>query len=496
MEYGLPQLKKYPVDTKENIQKCVKYFHHCPENLREELANNVYKASLREGVEIDGNSDLFRYVNFDEEIAMEAYMPNVPKLNTQIERNRYDKNGINLFNAPPTEIKMSEIDELDGFLKSESCVGSLAVPDVSAPLWDNKYIDKTDIDGDNPEEIVYKEDIIKLESEDESKINKNYKPNGHLNLNSFNKINITEELAKKYDIYCNEPTLQNFKGYIYTDKHNSLVALIAVATYNNKKSWIQPMEISKKYRGYGLSKQLLDVAVKELGAKYLAVYIDNEVAINIYKKYGFKIYKKVANREYFMTIDPRQKISEKCIGETFDIMELLGESKKEVLTEAPKSKKRQEIETLIYNFFNIIDVTGMNTKKYKEMFDGMTDEQFNKYMKKFLYDDNQNFYLEILPNKNEPNLKQIKKCADLLKIPLDEYVYYRHDGDKDNPVRTSYRVPVGYLILKRMQQTLSKKNTYSLSISSRNMKTGQNSAHYYSDIVVNTLLTAGTSLSF
>ena len=155
------------------------------------------------------------------------------------------------------------------------------------------------------------------------------------------------------------------------------------------------------------------------------------------------------------------------------------ESSKEeqILTEAPSNSKRKQIEALIYDFFSTIDITGANTKKYKEMFSKMSDEQFNKYMKKFLYDDSMNFYLEVLPNKNEPTLKLIKKCADKLGIPLDEYVYYRHDGDKDKPIRTSYKVPVGNLILKRMQQTLSKKNTYSLSISSRNMKTGTVTGH-------------------
>jgi hypothetical protein len=94
-------------------------------------------------------------------------------------------------------------------------------------------------------------------------------------------------------------------------------------------------------------------------------------------------------------------------------------------------------------------------------------------MKDFLKNDEENFYLEILPNKNEPTLEQIKKALDILKVPADEYVYMRHDGKKDNPVRTAYKVPVGYVTIKRVQQILSKKNTYSLDINQRNMKSGQ-----------------------
>lgn len=146
----------------------------------------------------------------------------------------------------------------------------------------------------------------------------------------------------------------------------------------------------------------------------------------------------------------------------------------EILSEAPKEKsKRQQSEELIYKVLSAIDVTGLNVKKYKEFFGRMTDEQFDKYMKSFLKNDDENFYLEILPNKNEPSLEQIKKALDILKVPTDEYVYLRHEGHKDDPIRTAYRVPVGYITIKRVQQILSKKNTYSLDIAQRNMKTGQ-----------------------
>jgi hypothetical protein len=152
----------------------------------------------------------------------------------------------------------------------------------------------------------------------------------------------------------------------------------------------------------------------------------------------------------------------------------LDEEYAEILTEAPKEKtKRQQSEDLIYKVLTALDVTGLNVKKYKEFFGKMSDEQFDKYMKSFLKDEDENFYLEILPNKNEPSLEQVKKALDILKVPTDEYVYLRHEGHKDDPIRTAYRVPVGYITIKRVQQILSKKNTYSLDIAQRNMKTGQ-----------------------
>lgn len=152
-----------------------------------------------------------------------------------------------------------------------------------------------------------------------------------------------------------------------------------------------------------------------------------------------------------------------------------GEMDDTILSEATvnTSVKRKKIVDLICKTISIVDESGLNTKKYKDFFNSMDDNKFNNYMKKFLNDESDNFYLEILPNHNEPSLTQIKKALDHINVPMDEHVYLRHDGHKDDPIRTMYKVPVGYIHLKRMQQILSKKNTYSLDISKRNMKTNQ-----------------------
>jgi arginyl-tRNA synthetase len=132
----------------------------------------------------------------------------------------------------------------------------------------------------------------------------------------------------------------------------------------------------------------------------------------------------------------------------------------EILNEASGTSKRKKIEKTIYDVFNILDKTGENAKKYQELFSKMSDEKFNSYMKKFLNSD-ENFYLEVLPNLNEPSLEQIKEAADYLGIPLDEYVYYRNDGNKENPIRSSYPVPVGWLNIKRMRVKCSLRNLIS-----------------------------------
>lgn len=137
------------------------------------------------------------------------------------------------------------------------------------------------------------------------------------------------------------------------------------------------------------------------------------------------------------------------------------------------TKKRKEIETLIYSTFDILDKTGMNTAKYKKLFGGMDDKTFESHMKKFLNDESENFFLEIIPFEVEPKIEDIKKAADSLNIPLEEYVFFPHLNEEGEPLRTKDKTLVGYLHLKRVQQILSKKNKGSTSIRKRNMKTNQ-----------------------
>lgn len=136
-------------------------------------------------------------------------------------------------------------------------------------------------------------------------------------------------------------------------------------------------------------------------------------------------------------------------------------------------KKRNEIERYVFKFFDILDPTGINTKAYKEKFAKMSDVDFKKYMDWFLANEDENFYLQSMAFENESTLRDIKNAAEFLGVPLEEYIYYKNEGDEDNPIRTKYPVPVGWIPIKRLQQLLSKKNNYSMSIDNRNAKTNQ-----------------------
>jgi hypothetical protein len=161
--------------------------------------------------------------------------------------------------------------------------------------------------------------------------------------------------------------------------------------------------------------------------------------------------------------------------------------------------KRKKIEDLIYKTFNLLDLTGLNTKKYKEYFKKMTDKDFSKWLNGFLSSDDY-LQLEVLPYKNEPSFDDIEKAAAFLKVPLEEYVYYKHEGSSDGtPVRSRDKVCTGYISVRRLQQILSKKNSYTTDISKRSSMfgtvSGESQIARESDAETNSLITLGADIT-
>lgn len=164
---------------------------------------------------------------------------------------------------------------------------------------------------------------------------------------------------------------------------------------------------------------------------------------------------------FLIDIDQRSEELNESLSEEYLLSEAINES-----------DQRRDIQDTILKVFDALDTSGRNSDKYKNLFNGMNNKEFLRYIKNFVNSD-ENFYLEVLPNKNEPKLKDIKKALEILNVPLEEYVYFQNDSDKNNPVRTRYKVGTGYLHLKRLQQAVLLKNSYSLDNTSRSLKTGQ-----------------------
>jgi hypothetical protein len=136
--------------------------------------------------------------------------------------------------------------------------------------------------------------------------------------------------------------------------------------------------------------------------------------------------------------------------------------------------KRKKMEDLIYKFFDAFDKSGTNTKKYKNLFQPMSDAQFDNYFKAFFADDDAYLILDIVDYEHSVDLEDIERAAKVINIPLFEDVFMPHlTMDKKKVISTKEPVPVGYINIKRTQQTVSKKNGVSTNIDQRSAITGQ-----------------------
>ena len=135
---------------------------------------------------------------------------------------------------------------------------------------------------------------------------------------------------------------------------------------------------------------------------------------------------------------------------------------------------REKMEKTIYSFFSAIDKSGKNTKKYKDLFEPMIDAQFKKYFKELFENKNAYLILNIVDYENSVTLDDITKAAKVINVPLFEYVTLPHlTMDKEHAVTSKIPVPVGYINVKRTQQTVMKKNGISTDISERSALTNQ-----------------------
>ena len=60
-EFGLPEERKFPLDTPEHIKSAIHLFGHCPEDKKHELAKRIMKAAAKHGIEVDEKSQVYKY---------------------------------------------------------------------------------------------------------------------------------------------------------------------------------------------------------------------------------------------------------------------------------------------------------------------------------------------------------------------------------------------------------------------------------------------------
>lgn len=138
--------------------------------------------------------------------------------------------------------------------------------------------------------------------------------------------------------------------------------------------------------------------------------------------------------------------------------------------------KRKKIEELIDKTLTLMDPSGINAKKYRNMFRNMSDKQFSDWITRFLADDKSNIRVDIEEfgdSSRKLRYENIEKAAEFLGIKLFEYVYLPHVSSNPNrPIRTKQPVLVGWLNIKRTQQFVTKKTGLATSDDNRDDLTG------------------------
>ena len=151
--------------------------------------------------------------------------------------------------------------------------------------------------------VMFQEQVIIRELS--SSVEKDFSSKKDMSLSQYTKVRFTDAIIQVYG--QNYPSLRHIrinnrtKGYIWLND-KQVVGYINVEEKDDDYKWIQAFEIYAPYKGHGLSKQILGIAVKELGATNLSVSKNNEVAIKLYKSYGFSTYKSTDSM-YFMSRD-------------------------------------------------------------------------------------------------------------------------------------------------------------------------------------------------
>lgn len=94
--------------------------------------------------------------------------------------------------------------------------------------------------------------------------------------------------------------------YIWRANNGNVVAEFKIWDWWDGKN-VSDLEINEKYRGLGLSYQLLDYATKRCGARNLAVKKDSTIAKHVYDKYGFRVTDE-NDEYYYMSLSKEKKV--------------------------------------------------------------------------------------------------------------------------------------------------------------------------------------------
>ena len=80
------------------------------------------------------------------------------------------------------------------------------------------------------------------------------------------------------------------------------------------------------------------------------------------------------------------------------------------------SARRKAFMDYLTQALDLLEGGSVNSAHYKEKFDKMSDEEFDKFITDFFKDDKKQFYVEFVEFERDLKMKNIEACAKFMEI--------------------------------------------------------------------------------
>lgn len=300
-EYGLPKKRKYPMPDKKHVRAAIRFFNYVDKEDEAELARNINKMAKKYDMvdEIKVGSDnrfskywkgevtestglsravevLAEHMGCDYTLVTEAgvYKRRVGESKDLAKARQFCADVRTLANK-----KNLPFFVVTNGASSYSNDGNDAVRHAR-----DMHIEWEKTHGEDPDED--------WSSQMESVAMEAYGPMGKLS-----KFKLVENPSRSFvedhldDADCIKDFLDDKirkNSCMFVDTKTNKIACVFMVFNDRGHKIINNFEVTPDYRGQGLSKDLLDFAVKKKGANHLWVNDDNKIAKHVYTKYGFK----------------------------------------------------------------------------------------------------------------------------------------------------------------------------------------------------------------